>query len=83
VLEGVCTSYAPSADLENNFFYVGESILVMLGDTLSGSNGFLLRTSSVIRTPPFGENTFSAGSGSLRRTASTREQLLRYWRRCI
>ena len=29
--------------------------------------------------PPFGENTFSVGSGSLRRTASTREQLLRVW----
>jgi len=28
-LEGVRTSYAPSADLENNFFIIGKGLLVM------------------------------------------------------
>jgi len=39
-LEGVRTFYAPSADLENNFFNVGESLLVMTQLRLSLENRF-------------------------------------------
>jgi len=39
-LEGVRTSYTPSADLENNFVNVGESLLIMAQHRLSLENPF-------------------------------------------
>jgi len=41
------------------------------------------RTHSVIRTPCSSENTFSAASGSLHKTACTGEQLVQVSRRSI